>query len=143
MALAAIALAGATGATGIAEPRSRISIDIDGLRSIKGNILICLTADAASFPDCRKDPAAVKRVIAARDAALVDLGAVTPGTYAIALIHDENGNGKLDTRLMIPAEGFGFSRNPVVTFGPPKFRAARFDLGDDARVETVRMKYML
>lgn len=143
MGKAALVLAIAAAGIGAAPHKALVAIDVDGLRSQKGNVLVCLTADATSFPDCRKDPDAVKRVVAARDAALVDLGTVTPGAYAIALVHDENGNGKLDTTLMIPSEGFGFSRNPKISFGPPKFRAARFDHGADDRTENVRMKYML
>ncbi|MFI9650852.1 DUF2141 domain-containing protein [Guyparkeria halopsychrophila] len=34
-----------------------------------------------------------------------------PGTYALAVIHDENMNGKLDTQwLGIPTEGAAFQR---------------------------------
>jgi uncharacterized protein (DUF2141 family) len=37
---------------------------------------------------------------------------IKPGKYAIAVIHDENCNGKLDTNMFgIPKEGYGF---PVV-----------------------------
>lgn len=138
-ALAAIAALG-TAATG-AEPQ--LTLEVEGLRSAKGNVLVCLTASPKAFPDCSRDPAAVKRKIPTRAADRVDLGTVAPGSYAIALVHDENGNGKLDTRLMIPAEGFGFSNNPAIAFGPPKFRAARFDFDGGSHAETVRMKYML
>jgi uncharacterized protein (DUF2141 family) len=37
---------------------------------------------------------------------------IKPGNYAIAVIHDENRNGELDTNMFgIPKEGYGF---PVV-----------------------------
>jgi uncharacterized protein (DUF2141 family) len=37
---------------------------------------------------------------------------IKPGKYAIAVIHDENCNGELDTNMFgIPTEGYGF---PVV-----------------------------
>jgi uncharacterized protein (DUF2141 family) len=65
------------------------------------------------------------------------------GDYAIAVIHDENGNAKLDTLAGIPREGFGFSRNPPIRFGPPRFAAARFTLVDDAQMQQVRMRYIL
>jgi uncharacterized protein (DUF2141 family) len=47
---------------------------------------------------------------------------VAPGRYAVALFHDENANGRLDKVLMVPKEGFGFSRDAPVRFGPPRFR---------------------
>jgi uncharacterized protein (DUF2141 family) len=65
------------------------------------------------------------------------------GNYAVAVIHDENNNHKLDTFAGIPREGFGFSRNPSVTFGPPRFAAARFTLSSDADRQQVRMRYLL
>ena len=47
---------------------------------------------------------------------------LAPGKYAIRLMHDENGNGKLDSNLVgMPTEGYGFSNNPRV------MRAATFE----------------
>ena len=63
--------------------------------------------------------------------------------YAVAVIHDENGNAKLDTFAGIPKEGFGFSRNPAIGFGPPRFAAARFTLDGDGGAERIRLRYIL
>jgi uncharacterized protein (DUF2141 family) len=50
---------------------------------------------------------------------------VKPGTYAIAVFHDVNGNGKLDRSFIgLPNEPYGFS-NDVGRRGPPNFEAAR------------------
>jgi len=61
----------------------------------------------------------------------------------VAVIHDENSNSKLDTFAGIPREGFGFSRNPAIAFGPPRFTAARFTLDSDAEAQQIRMRYIL
>ena len=103
--------------------------------------MLCLTASSKAFPDCSKDSKAHKRVVKASAAASISFSDVAPGTYALSLIHDENANGKLDTSLAIPKEGFGFSRNPKITFGPPKFKAASFAL-TGAGKQSVKMKYM-
>ena len=67
-----------------------------------------------------------------------------PGRYAIALLHDENSNGKADRVLgMMPKEGFGFSRDAPVRMGPPKFRDAAFDMGTSDRELTIKMRYLL
>ncbi len=56
-----------------------------------------------------------------------DFEDILPGTYALAVIHDENMNGKLDTNwLGIPIEGYGFSNDAKGLFGAPSFSAARF-----------------
>jgi uncharacterized protein (DUF2141 family) len=50
---------------------------------------------------------------------------VKPGSYAIAVFHDTNGNGKLDRSFIgLPSEPYGFS-NDVGRRGPPNFEAAR------------------
>ncbi|MEL7359250.1 MAG: DUF2141 domain-containing protein [Cyanobacteria bacterium J06560_6] len=54
------------------------------------------------------------------------------GTYAVAVLHDENSDQQMNEGTFgIPTEGFGFSRNPVVTTGAPEFsEVAIFVLGD-------------
>ena len=121
---------------------SDLSVDLTNLRSHKGSVRVCLTADPTNFPACVDDAKAVTRSIPATSSTLSFDGLVEGG-YALAVIHDENGNKKLDTFAGIPREGFGFSRNPPVTFGPPRFSAARFTLTSDADRQQVRMRYLL
>jgi uncharacterized protein (DUF2141 family) len=137
LALAALA----SGIAANASADTSLAVAVSGLRNVKGNVLVCLTANSKAFPDCSKDPKALKRTIKANAASSISFGEVAPGTYALSLIHDENGNGKLDTSLAIPKEGFGFSRNPKITFGPPSFKAASFAL-NGAGSQSVKMKYM-
>jgi uncharacterized protein (DUF2141 family) len=120
-----------------------LDVSIGGLRSLKGNVLICLTAAPRYFPNCDKDPSAHKLTVTAANANHISFADVAPGNYALALVHDENGNGKLDTRLIIPREGFGFSRNPAIAFGPPSFGSAQFAVGTADSAQSIRMKYML
>ncbi len=122
--------------------KSSIAINVTGLRSTKGKVHFCVTANAKAFPDCSKDSQAVKLTVLAKTASAVTIPVAGPGTYAVSLIHDENGNGKLDTTLGMPREGFGFSRNPAIGFGPPKFKSAAFAVQGTA-AQSVKMKYML
>lgn len=62
------------------------------------------------------------------------------GKYAIALLHDEDGNKKLNTVLGYPREGFGFSNNPRVLIGAPDFSKCAVELNDDS-VVTIKLKY--
>ncbi|MEO5865609.1 MAG: DUF2141 domain-containing protein [Sphingomonas sp.] len=125
-----------------AAPTAELSIDIAKLRSAKGMVRICLTADPANFPSCVDDARALTRSIPASENRLVVPG-LAQGAYAIAVIHDENSNKRLDTLFGIPREGFGFSRNPPVGFGAPRFAAARFALGGDAQTQQIVMRYLL
>ena len=85
----------------------------------------------------------MKQAVAAVQAGSLQFHSVIPGTYALALIHDENANKKMDVQIFIPKEGFAFSRNPAVVFGPPKFKAAAFVIGTGDTSQDVKMKYML
>ena len=96
----------------------------------------------ANFPDCAEDRAAFTRSIPA-DAPHAHFAGLPAGTYAVAVIHDENSNARLDTFAGIPREGIGFSRNPGITFGPPRFSAAGFTIGAAPVRETVRIRYFL
>ncbi|WP_238995809.1 DUF2141 domain-containing protein [Sphingomonas solaris] len=127
--------------TGAASP-GRIDLAVEGLRSQRGSIIICLTRDPAHFPDCDGDPASRHMTIAATDPA-ARFPSLPSGDYALALIHDENGNGRLDKMFGVPREGVGFSRNPRLTLGPPRFAAARFAVGTQPVAEMVRLKYFL
>lgn len=126
-----------------AVPPVPVTVTVTQLRSAKGNVLACLTMRADAFPDCDKDPLARKLTVPAATEVHLDFGAVPPGRYAVSVIHDENANGKLDTRLMIPREGYGFSRDAAVRMGPPKFESAAVAVeGENVRL-SIRMRYLL
>ena len=62
------------------------------------------------------------------------------GRYAVAVYHDENNNGKLDSnRLGLPVERYGFSRDARGIMGPPSFADAAFDLQADTTI-TVHLR---
>ncbi|TCQ01129.1 uncharacterized protein DUF2141 [Sphingomonas sp. PP-F2F-A104-K0414] len=104
-------------------------------------IRICLTADPDNFPACVDDANALTRSIPANVHTTSFPGLPQRG-YALAVIHDENSNAKLDTIAGIPREGYGFSRNAAVRFGPPRFSAARFMVAGDAEMQQVKMRYI-
>ena len=136
-----LAMAGLTGAVPLGQPQA-VSMAVEGLRSGKGQILICVSRTPAYFPDCSHDPDKRHFAVAA-GGGTVSLGLLTPDTYAIAIVHDENGNGKLDTFAGIPREGVGFSRNPVLRFGAPSFRSASFPVAGGPVEQDIRLKYFL
>lgn len=121
----------------------QVNVEVVGLSNTRGQLEVGLYRSAAGFPD---DP---KRAFASRRAAIsggrvrVEFDAVPAGPFAVAVHHDENGNGKMDTKLFgQPDEGYGFSRDAPVSFGPPKFDDARLTLAPGERTTiVVRMRY--
>ena len=64
-----------------------------------------------------------------------------PGTYAFAVYHDANSNGKWDHKLLGHIEGVGFSNNPRVVFSAPKFDQVKFEAGERETTLHLRMHY--
>jgi uncharacterized protein (DUF2141 family) len=63
------------------------------------------------------------------------------GTYAIAVRHDVNGNGKTD----LTQDGGGMSNNPsinIFNLGKPSYTKTRFEVGTGVSTITIRMKYL-
>ena len=60
----------------------------------------------------------------------------------MAVIHDENMNGKLDTHLLgIPKEGYGFSNDAKVFLGVPSFSSASALYNGEILDLTMRLHY--
>ena len=125
-----------------APPPADLTVSVSGLRDARGMVMLCLTR-RADFLACDKDPARVTRIVPAGKAAAIDLAALPPGDWSLLAIHDANQNGKLDTLMGIPREGFAFSRNPVVRFGPPRLEQVRFALPEGDCRQALTMKYLL
>ncbi len=125
-----------------AAPISTLKLSIEKVRSHKGVLRVCLTADPKNFPGCVDDAHAMTRTVPAGQAD-ISMDGLPHGDYAAAVIHDENDNARLDTFMGIPKEGFGFSRNPPIGFGAPRFTAARFVIDSDVSTQGIRMHYLL
>ena len=121
-----------------------VTITVTEMRNTKGVVMACMTADPERFPRCRDDEHSHRATISADGEIVLHFDNVLPGTYAIALLHDENENGRSDRALsMIPREGYGFSRDAKVRFGPPDFEDAAFEVGASDIRHTIRMRYWL
>ena len=67
---------------------------------------------------------------------------VAPGDYALAVMHDENGDGQMNMSPMgMPDEGFTFS-NAAAMQGMPTFEVHKFAVDEDGAALTESMIYM-
>jgi uncharacterized protein (DUF2141 family) len=123
-------LAGANlAATALAQsPCPGIHVRIPDIRNSTGTVACALFESPTGFPIEFLHYATNVMVIKVRDTrARCDFEDIPPGTYALAVVHDENMNGRLDTGLLgVPLEGYGFSNDAKAWFGAPSFSAASF-----------------
>jgi uncharacterized protein (DUF2141 family) len=136
----ALVLVAATAAAARAET---LVVEMKGFRSDKGKALVALFASKEGFPDHPKKAIRRLEVAIKKGAAFAVLMGVPPGTYAVAVLHDEDGNRAMKTGTFgIPKEGYGASQDARGRFGPPSFGDAKFEIRAGRRVTTrIKMKY--
>jgi uncharacterized protein (DUF2141 family) len=105
-----------------------IHVKILNIRNSTGTVACALFESPDGFPTEYMHAATNVMVIKVRKAqARCDFEDIPPGIYAMAVVHDENMNGKLDANwLGIPTEGYGFSNDATGVLGAPSFAAASF-----------------
>jgi uncharacterized protein (DUF2141 family) len=119
-----------------------ISVPILGLKSDQGQVICELFASEDGFPAKSEKAAALRTVKIASKSATCVFDGVKPGSYAIAAMHDENGNGKLDKNFIgIPTEGVGASRDARGRMGPPKWKDAVFSFAGGAIPVAITIHY--
>ncbi len=111
-----------------------LTIEIEGLRNNSGQIHLELNNEK------EEQVAGITKHIA-NNKCIIVIEDLKPGKYAFKFFHDENKNEKLDVNLLgIPKEGFGFSNNPSMIFGPPSFGKTLFEL-NESKVINCKPKY--
>ena len=113
-----------------------VTVDVKGLRNTKGTLYFTLFRSETGFPD--KAEKAFKRgkleTLKSSTASYI-FNNIPAGTYAVSLLHDEDGDGDMKTNTLgIPLEGSGASNDARGRFGPPKFADAKFTVSADKRI---------
>ena len=121
-----------------------LSVNIGGLKNQKGQICFSLFDSSKGFPGDKKRALQAKCVKMKKASAPFNVGSVKPGSYAVAIFHDVNGDGTLNRNSVgIPTEGFGFSGNPRIITGPPKFsESAVIVAGKNTNID-IQLQYFL
>lgn len=123
-----------------AEPQRGLDLTVTGLHSAKGRIIACLWHEKTRFPSCEKSKTALKRTFPVTGTTMrVSLPLPAAGRYAVTVVHDEDGNGKMKRNFIgMPTEGVGISNNPG---GMPGFEKSLVDVAPGSAM-TIRMKYL-
>jgi uncharacterized protein (DUF2141 family) len=120
-----------------------LAVQIEGLRNSEGTIHIGLFDGPAGFP---QDTAAMvrsaTRVLAEVGERVIRFEGLAYGEYAVAVLHDENASGAMDTNFLgIPKEGLGFSNNPRIVFGAPSFESCSVRFDEPEMALQLQMRY--
>ena len=114
-----------------------LKVDVQNVRVQEGAVHIGLYRSCADFPNCKPLELIIVTV---KGKPIQAAFSVEPGEYAVAVYHDENGNGEMDKRAFgLPKEPYGFSNNFRPRFSAPKFSDCRFRVGGEGKTISVRL----
>ena len=125
------------------QPCPGIHVNILNIRNSTGTVACALFDSPEGFPNEFLRFATNIMIIKIRKSqARCDFEDIPPGTYAMAVVHDENMNGKLDANWIgIPVEGYGFSNDAKALLGAPSFSDASFQYDGQNVDMTMSLNY--
>jgi uncharacterized protein (DUF2141 family) len=118
-----------------------LEVLVTDCHSAKGNLLISLFNNEKGFPSNPLSSYQQLVVKATAGTIKIKWDNIPEDVYAIAVLHDENGDGQLNTNFLgIPTEGFGFSNNKLGIAGPPSFQRASFTHQSKGTVMRIQLR---
>lgn len=110
-----------------------------------GKILVAVYDNPGHFPDNAAGVVKNAEIVVTRNQTTAQATIDLPeGDYAIAVFLDENNNKKLDTNFLgIPKERFGFSRNPSIMGGAPRFSQCEVRVEETGATFSINLKKIL
>jgi len=125
------------------EETCSLTIKVKELRNSKGVVQFALYNEEGSIPDedykkyYKKDIAIIKN-----NASSITFNNLPKGIYAINILHDEDENGQIAKKFILPKEGIGFSNYTSLGFSnKPKFSKASFELNSNM-TKIIKIVYM-
>tara|TARA_R110002124_G_scaffold286776_2_gene468667 strand:+ start:9218 stop:9673 length:456 start_codon:yes stop_codon:yes gene_type:complete len=110
------------------ESSTSFKLIIQGIDRIEGEIRIAVFDSKEKYT---KEP--IHAVVIPVDSTTViwEQESLPFGEYAIAVYHDKNKNGKIDTNILgIPKEDYGFSNDARGRFGPASWGDSKFKVDE-------------
>jgi uncharacterized protein (DUF2141 family) len=119
-----------------------LTVEITNIRFEKGWIRIGLYNHPDQFPVNPAKTYDFRKTSLKEGMMEILLDDILPGTYAISLLDDVNGNDRMDYRLIkIPGEGFGFSNNIKPKLKSPPFDHCSFQVPEGNSRIRIKMQY--
>lgn len=117
-----------------------LDVTVSGLKHSRGNLIACVWKDKAGFPTCQKSKTAIIQTLKVSGATMkLRFSNLAPGSYAVSVQHDEDGDGKLKTNFIgMPKEGVGISNNPG---GIPGWSKSQIQISPGSAI-SITMRYL-
>ena len=129
-----------------AEPCEQLAnamlVRVNGVRSGQGTLIAVLYGDKPEEFLKKGGRVTRERTPARPGTVTLCLSAPRPGTYAVAVYHDENDNHKFDRSWTgLPSEGFGVSNNPKPLMRAPTLSESAVQVKAGYQVVNIDLRY--
>ena len=107
-----------------------LTVSVSDLRNSNGNVVFALYNRKDAFPDEHyKKYYKIVRGKIVNSSSVVVFKDLPIGEYAVNILHDENNDGKIKKKFILPVEGIGFSNfQSIGLSNKPTFEKAAFYL---------------
>lgn len=120
--------------------RASLEVTVSNIKNADGFILASLFTNEEEF---LKTSFRSQKGSAEKDEIVLLFENIPVGSYALSVIHDENGNLELDSNFFgIPKEGFGFGNDAMGSFGPPAFEKTVIKLTEGRNQHKITLKHL-
>jgi len=120
------------------------SITVENIKSTKGSLVVALYSPETSsaFPAHPEKALKEKIVPIEGERQTIVFENLSDGNYAVSVVHDENGNDRMDHNFLgLPKEGFGFSNNPSLWKGVPGFDVVSVPVSASNQKIIIKLNY--
>lgn len=125
----------------LSQSTSTVLLEVSSFKNTRGTLNCRLFTKASDFPD--GEGILTLRTPITGTNTTCTFPNVEPGTYAVAVVHDENSNGKLDKNFVgVPSEGYGVSNNKTYALSAPKWDESIFTIApSESKTFQVKLRY--
>lgn len=121
----------------------RLIVTLDGFRNDAGQAAISLFSQPRGFPDNPRHAFRSLLVPIRNGKARAVFESIPYGRYAIGILHDENGNQRMDKSFFgFPREGFGVSGTGHTFRSTPRFEDARMEITSPTLELKITLHYL-
>ena len=122
--------------------QNKVTITIKNIRSDTGVIRIGIYNNPVQFPQDPVKCFTLEKTMMIEGTMEIVLIDISPGSYAISLLDDEDGNERMKYNfLRMPREGYGFSNNVKPGLKSPPFEKCSIQIGKGNTHLNIKMQY--
>jgi len=116
---------------------STLTAEISGLRNRNGQLCFSVFSNSQGFPTSGDNAVQNKCVKITNAPMRVTFKSLSPGNYAIAVLHDENNDRQANRNFL------GLPRNPAIGVSAPKFSDTAVSVAGENTTTQIQLRYLL